>query len=49
MNGEIDDDGGEGIRRGPSQVAAKEDLHAARAPLCDHFLFFFFAGKKNFF
>lgn len=26
----------------PSQVAAKKDLHAARGPLCDHFLFFFF-------
>lgn len=45
VNGEIDDDGGEGIRRGPSQVAAKEDLHAARAPLCDHFLFFFFFSQ----
>lgn len=47
VNGEIDDDGREGIRRGPSQVAAKGDLHPARAPLCDHFLFFFFCREEE--
>lgn len=46
-NGEIDDDGGEGIKRGSSQVATKEDLHAARGPLCDHFLLFFLQGRRT--
>lgn len=34
-------DGGEGIKKQLSQGAGKEDLHTARAALCDDFLFFF--------